>query len=845
MGRTKRSSAKKHGKRPRRKEYCHCNPWCQEKLTRRTIRRHWKGRSDFASHPAAQDFMDDDDDVDIGLCEDDNRYEQELSEEEYMLNEAEAEETNAYLFSDDKGQFGSNDEISAASGEDDSLSESRRSYQHEYTSTPPSSLAADDDLQIFKTIDNDFHGGSESSDNSDSIASSPSAGSEGSHNKEYNIWSTFNETEDEADLDVGLQMETIEDMLNDDEYKEDWENRLSELSEEDHDNIRAFKLLMVSKMPRIAFKQMRFAFQHKLDISSHYVILHRLAVLSRVVPIWQDCCVNSCMAYTKNASDDEFCSYCGEDRWNDVKKPRRMFCYIPMIPRLQRMFSDPETCDRLMYRHEYKISKDTISDVFDSRHYQNLCRSYVTVNGKQFSYKYFSDKHDLALSICFDSYLLYKRRRGGPSATPILIQIYNLPPEIRTHIARLICLGVIPGPHFPKDISSFLELLDDELEKLAIGVKTFDCVMALFFLLRAYVILKTGDMVAINHSQNIKGHNAIFPCRGCWIEAVNNPNSKNKTYYAPLTRPDGEQSVDPYNLPWRKHTDWASITARITRATTEKERKHIMMSTGIKGMPTLNRVGSIDFARAVPWDYMHLLLENVVKNLFYLWQGRFKGLDDGVEDYIIPEHIWEEIGQETEAAVAHIPADFVRLIPNVFTNASDMTAEGWSFWFMYMAPILLCGRFRREKYYQHMMDLVNIMKICMQFSITHDEIDDLEDRIVKWVEEYEKIYYQYDIDRLSTCTLTIHGLLHIPDNIRFCGPVWTAWTFFMERYCGYLQAGLQSKTHPWSNLNNRVLHKAYLEQIDIYYGLKNDLDLTSGELSQVETMFPECEYVSD
>ena len=106
-----------------------------------------------------------------------------------------------------------------------------------------------------------------------------------------------------------------------------------------------------------------------------------------------------------------------------------------------------------------------------------------------------------------------------------------------------------------------------------------------------------------------------------------------------------------------------------------------------------------------------------------------------------------------------------------------------------------------------------------------------------------RIYYQYNVERLSTCTLTIHGLLHLCDNIRFCGPVWTTWTFWMERYCGYLNAGLRSRRHPWANLNNRVLHKAYLEQIDIYYDLDNDLKITSDHhLSQQEKVFKECVY---
>ena len=67
-------------------------------------------------------------------------------------------------------------------------------------------------------------------------------------------------------------------------------------------------------------------------------------------------------------------------------------------------------------------------------------------------------------------------------------------------------------------------------------------------------------------------------------------------------------------------------------------------------MPGLNRVESIDYARGVPWDWMHLFLENVVKALFHLWQGKYKGLDAGKEDYIIPDATWKLIGQETQIA---------------------------------------------------------------------------------------------------------------------------------------------------------------------------------------------------
>ena len=66
----------------------------------------------------------------------------------------------------------------------------------------------------------------------------------------------------------------------------------------------------------------------------------------------------------------------------------------------------------------------------------------------------------------------------------------------------------------------------------------------------------------------------------------------------------------------------------------------------------------------------------------------------------------------------------------------------------------------------------------------------------------------------------------------------------MERYCGYLQAGLRSRSHPWANLNNRILHKAYLDQIDIYYDLEDDLTITSKskDLRRGEKVFDDCQF---
>ena len=376
---------------------------------------------------------------------------------------------------------------------------------------------------------------------------------------------------------------------------------------------------MVSNMPRTVYMQMRHAFKHKLSISSEYKMFYRMAVLSEVVPEWYDCCVNSCIAYTCEYKDAHRCpiSKCRELRRSPGGRARRLFCYLPIIPRLQGFFQSEKKIQDLLYRHTYVSIPGTIADVFDSDLYKELLETYVVVDGETLGHKYFSSKHDIAFSLALDGYLLYKRRRGGPSAMPLIVQIFNLPPSFRTHILHLMCLGIISGPHGPKLLHTYLAPFDDECAQLAHGVSTYDCMARNNFKLHAYNLFNQGDIISIEKCLGIKGHNGFSPCRSCEITGV-----YNKVYYYPLTQPAFEdealESWDPKDLPLRHHEDWKEAIARISAADQKGDKHDIAMETGIKRMPALTRVGSLNYARSNPWDWMHLLLENVIPNLVKL-----------------------------------------------------------------------------------------------------------------------------------------------------------------------------------------------------------------------------------
>ncbi|KAF9237742.1 hypothetical protein BU15DRAFT_88589 [Melanogaster broomeanus] len=191
-------------------------------------------------------------------------------------------------------------------------------------------------------------------------------------------------------------------------------------------------------------------------------------------------------------------------------------------------------------------------------------------------------------------------------------------------------------------------------------------------------------------------------------------------------------------------------------ASTQKEHNDIAKEWGIRSEPSLHRVGSINYAICAPWEWMHLLLENVVLTL-----------------------------------------------------------------------------------------LADLMKLSIKLQLTHEELEGLRIGFIDWVDKYEKYYYQYREDRLSCCTLPIHGLLHVAQDIENCGPVWVHWTFFLERYCQLLKTSLRSRRHPWSNLARKVLHVAYLTQINIKYDLTDELfniraaARRSDELFQQEKEFPD------
>ena len=107
-----------------------------------------------------------------------------------------------------------------------------------------------------------------------------------------------------------------------------------------------------------------------------------------------------------------------------------------------------------------------------------------------------------------------------------------------------------------------------------------------------------------------------------------------------------------------------------------------------------------------------------------------------------------------------------------------------------------------------------------------------------------RIFYQNKPERLASCPLTVHCLLHIADNIKSQGPIWAYWSFVMERHCSNMQRAIKSRRHPYASIANYIVDVAKLEQVKLLYDLSDELSFHGPrtQARRTEWQSDACDY---
>lgn len=517
------------------------------------------------------------------------------------------------------------------------------------------------------------------------------------------------------------------------------------MTETDMSNIKMMSIRLCGHISRANYDRIRLSFRTQLKLYTLAKLETRLASLTSVSSVSQDRCRINCLAFTGRYKDDDYCRRCRRPRYNLDGKPAAQYDYIPLANRLQALYLDPEMAKLMRYRHEYEQREGVIEDIFDSQRYKDLCKENIIIDGVDTGRKYFEGRRDVALSFLGDGVQIFKRgHKATDTCWPIILQNLNLPGAHRSKLRNVLPLMIIPGPQQPKDFNSFLyPFIGEAIHLAGPGVKAYDAHRKEHFTLCAFPLLVCGDMQAIKHFGGMKGPNAKLPCRACRIAGVYDPGRK--TYYIPLVLPfdpDDPPSpllaYDTLDLPLHTSQGIRQQTARINAAPTKTARNQLATDYGISHPTILDRVPSLQRPESYPHEFMHLFLLNHGPNLVSLWTDRYDGISGPAsEDYLISAGDWAEIGRETFTASATLPSTFIQPLPNIATDRRLFNAESWAFWFQYIGPVVLRNRLA-EKYYNHYLEFVYILKTLLALSSTIAIVEDLRRRVAGYVERFEE-----------------------------------------------------------------------------------------------------------
>jgi len=187
-------------------------------------------------------------------------------------------------------------------------------------------------------------------------------------------------------------------------------------------------------------------------------------------------CPNDCMLFWKENEKENNCSVCGSSRWKTVndpltnessKIPAKVLRYLPLKPRLQRIFMCPETAANMKWHDTERPKDGNIRHAADGEAWKNFDSLHED---------FARDPRNVRLGLSCDGFNSFRTMSISHSTWPVMLMNYNLSPWICMKPEYMILSMIIPGPSSPgKDIDVYLQPLIAELKELwETGMETYD-----------------------------------------------------------------------------------------------------------------------------------------------------------------------------------------------------------------------------------------------------------------------------------------------------------------------------------------------------------------------------------
>ncbi|GJY43111.1 hypothetical protein Tco_0431324 [Tanacetum coccineum] len=232
-----------------------------------------------------------------------------------------------------------------------------------------------------------------------------------------------------------------------------------------------------------------------------------------------DACPNDCILYRKEYKDLHSCVICNESRYKKKKgtnasvnaenngPPAKLLWYLPIIPRLKRLFANEKDAKLLRWHSEKRKKDGKLRHVADSPQWRKINNKFEKFNG---------DIRNIRFGLSSDGINPFGTMSSQHSTWPVLLCVYNLPPWLCMKRKYIMMSLLIQGPKQPgNDIDVYLAPLIDDMKTLwGDGVDVYDAYKKETFKLRAMIFCTISDFPAYG---NLSGYSTKgkFACPVC------------------------------------------------------------------------------------------------------------------------------------------------------------------------------------------------------------------------------------------------------------------------------------------------------------------------------------------
>ncbi|XP_061191434.1 uncharacterized protein LOC133199606 isoform X2 [Saccostrea echinata] len=509
-------------------------------------------------------------------------------------------------------------------------------------------------------------------------------------------------------------------------------------------------------------------------------------------------CVH-CLGYLKSNTETT-CPYNGCRKLlneNDIM----YFLEMPVENQVRNFFSQEGFFEKLQVRFQGQNRDGKYRDVYDGQLYKSYCENDGPL----------SQPENISFTFNTDGAPVFKSSKV--SVWPLFMVINELPYKLRMLKENMIMAGLWFGPHKPA-MGTYLSPFLDSFKRLHDGINCFSPSLG-NFISKGYLLCGTADLPARCLVCNGVQFNGAYSCWKCMQKGETAKRGKGHTHVFPYLSAHPKGPERTVNAVCR---DAQEALDNLERGTSRPS------VNGVKGPSWLTFFPKFDIVNGIAIDYMHGVLLGVQKLMLRLWFAA----EFSTKNFSFHKHV-KDVDNRLRNLKPSL--DISRLPRSIENDLKYWKASEYRSFLLYFGAPVLYGILDSVRF-QHFLHLVNAMHILLKEGSSHDQISDAESMLFNFCADFEVLYDK------CFMTLNIHQLLHLADNVRFLGPLFTHSCFSFEDKNGCLLKMIQGTQHIDSQIVTGVSFLQKLPELKQKY-VKNTV-----EGSKLEKLFNSIESPS-